>query len=428
MRDTVEAGARYITPLQTLTRAEAVRPRMASEGILRNGAFGAIERVRQLAMAHQDAMRERTEPFRYLPGFSMATDLPDKSAIAFETPTGRVVGAIAFDTIWVDREFRGCGLGSEMLIRAFEVGLKSGQTREIFSPDGYANRSSAHRKAVQRAVERGEILKQSVLQDYQTPSRANAAHLVALGDAPHQPGPSARKRSSASLLKVLAGKHGSAAAFADDVAPLAPEAAPLWIITDSLGFTIERCAPSKVAFFRGFREFTITAPDPDPVAEAAHQENLALRDELRGLWSALDQDGERGFRPIGKVVSQSAVRPLQAVAASVRAMALVLGATEARTVTRENPCRWGVATGGNGFELKSPSGRSYLRMSGWDSLFLLLTLETFECEVELAPELLQEVIATVRQACDSLDVDLRVSDVLTNRYCLEPDRPAALAI
>jgi hypothetical protein len=67
---------------------------------------------------------------------------------------------------YVKPEFQGQGLGREIVLLAFETGIKKLDDRVFFSPSGLACRKFVHRLAVQRALDNGEDVSQEVLTDY----------------------------------------------------------------------------------------------------------------------------------------------------------------------------------------------------------------------------------------------------------------------
>lgn len=84
----------------------------------------------------------------------------------WEISSGRIVGGMAHDIPYVTPEHRGHKLGREILLRAFEVGIKTISDGNFFSPEGLATRQSAHRFAVARAVDSGIAVTDAILADY----------------------------------------------------------------------------------------------------------------------------------------------------------------------------------------------------------------------------------------------------------------------
>ncbi|MBY3151433.1 GNAT family N-acetyltransferase [Rhizobium laguerreae] len=121
-------------------------------------------------------LRTREEEFRYrmvsidcgLDGYSMAIDRAAETLAVYDT-AGSVIGGITHRRILVLPDHRGQGLGAEILIHAFETGVMHPSTMNranALTVAGRANRKSAHRIAVERAVRAGVEVDPEVLADY----------------------------------------------------------------------------------------------------------------------------------------------------------------------------------------------------------------------------------------------------------------------
>jgi hypothetical protein len=77
-----------------------------------------------------------------------------------------LVGGMAKGVPYVKSEFQGNGLGREIVLLAFEIGIKDIDDGVFFSPAGLACRKSVHRLSVQRALQKGEDVSTEVLADY----------------------------------------------------------------------------------------------------------------------------------------------------------------------------------------------------------------------------------------------------------------------
>lgn len=101
-------------------------------------------------------------------GYRMAID-HGNGLLAVHDEGGLVVGGIFHKSILVLPEHRGLGLGTEILIRAFEAGVMHPETMNddnLLTTAGRANRRAAHRIAVERAMRAGIEIEPDVLADY----------------------------------------------------------------------------------------------------------------------------------------------------------------------------------------------------------------------------------------------------------------------
>jgi GNAT superfamily N-acetyltransferase len=109
----------------------------------------------------------------------MAHDISAELLAVFDA-TGDVVAALQRRTVFVMPPFRGQGLGAEIVIRAFECGVLHPDTMNdgnCLTVAGRANRRSAHRIAVERAVRSGIEVAPEILADYEgsLPNRTTAS-------------------------------------------------------------------------------------------------------------------------------------------------------------------------------------------------------------------------------------------------------------
>jgi GNAT superfamily N-acetyltransferase len=122
-------------------------------------------------------LRELTAEFSYkmqavdcdVPGYRMAFDR-DQSLLSVFDGEDKVVGGIFHKSILVLPQHRSQGLGSEILIRAFEIGAMYPDTMNQdnrLTTAGRANRKAAHRIAVERAVRAGIDVDPAILACYQ---------------------------------------------------------------------------------------------------------------------------------------------------------------------------------------------------------------------------------------------------------------------
>lgn len=87
----------------------------------------------------------------------------------FEQNTGTLAGAAHWKNIIVRGPYQGCGIGTELSIKAYEIGLFHPDLMNetnFLSAGGRKLRKTAHRAAVQRALESGIKVSSEVLKDY----------------------------------------------------------------------------------------------------------------------------------------------------------------------------------------------------------------------------------------------------------------------
>ena len=107
-----------------------------------------------------------------VPGFVMATTKSSKSramVAMFEQSTGELAGAAEGKNIIVRLPFQRMGIGSELMIKAFEIGLfhpRDMNAMNFLSTGGRQLRKSAHRLAVQRAISVGIEVRPEVVAPY----------------------------------------------------------------------------------------------------------------------------------------------------------------------------------------------------------------------------------------------------------------------
>ena len=123
-----------------------------------------------------DALRSQAREFEYrmlesdcaVEGYRMSYDVSAQILAVYDA-AGTVVAGITHRRIFVLPDHRGQALGAEVLIRAFETGVMHPDTMNQNNPlttAGRANRSAAHRIAVERAVKAGIEVSPDVLADY----------------------------------------------------------------------------------------------------------------------------------------------------------------------------------------------------------------------------------------------------------------------
>lgn len=101
-------------------------------------------------------------------GYAIATFPTAELLVAYD-PFGTIIGGMMEKRIFVLPDHRGFGIGAEMLIRAFEIGVMHPRTMNIdnaLTTAGRANRRAAHRIAVEKAVRAGIDVDPEILADY----------------------------------------------------------------------------------------------------------------------------------------------------------------------------------------------------------------------------------------------------------------------
>ena len=104
-----------------------------------------------------------------LEGFSIAhigQDWGNGLIAIWDDKTNQIVGGQANGVPYVLPEYRGKYLGREIQLRAFDTGLKTIHDGSFFSPGGLACRKSAHKFAVERALQQGIVVSDEVMADY----------------------------------------------------------------------------------------------------------------------------------------------------------------------------------------------------------------------------------------------------------------------
>jgi hypothetical protein len=126
---------------------------------------------KMLTIAEENGLLERAIPCG-ISGFVMAThyDEIDGPVVAvFDAGSGVLAGAAHWKNVIVRHPYQGRGIDTEILIKAFEIGVLHPKTMKegnYLSEGGRSLHRKAHRTAVTRAVERGEEVRADVLQDY----------------------------------------------------------------------------------------------------------------------------------------------------------------------------------------------------------------------------------------------------------------------
>jgi GNAT superfamily N-acetyltransferase len=121
-------------------------------------------------------LRKREEELRYrmvpvyceIDGYHMASDRSAELLVVYDS-AGSIVGGVSRKSILVLPDYRGQGLGAEIVIRAFETGImhpESMNKDNLLTAAGRANRIVAHRIAVERAVKAGIDVDPEVMSDY----------------------------------------------------------------------------------------------------------------------------------------------------------------------------------------------------------------------------------------------------------------------
>jgi GNAT superfamily N-acetyltransferase len=127
---------------------------------------------RRLAEAVRDyGLGGRSRPLAGHKGYSIVAGDVGKRVVAIvEDSTGKAVGGLMEGNLFVSPFHRGRGFGSEIVILAFETGVMHPDRMRLdmmtLSTAGRANRRSAHRKAVERALESGVAVPEAILADY----------------------------------------------------------------------------------------------------------------------------------------------------------------------------------------------------------------------------------------------------------------------
>lgn len=117
----------------------------------------------------EEELRHRMVPvFCEIDGYYMAFDRSAELLVVYDS-AGSIVGGLSRKSILVLPDYRGQGLGPEIVIRAFETGVMHPDTMNkdnLLTAAGRANRVAAHRIAIERAVKAGIDVAAEVLADY----------------------------------------------------------------------------------------------------------------------------------------------------------------------------------------------------------------------------------------------------------------------
>jgi hypothetical protein len=92
----------------------------------------------------------------------------------FDKASSQLVGGLSAGTVWVHKDHRGKGIGPEVIILAFELGIIHPDNRRILSDLGRNNRRKAHKLAIQRALDSRIEVDPEVLADYPELARGSA--------------------------------------------------------------------------------------------------------------------------------------------------------------------------------------------------------------------------------------------------------------
>ena len=409
-------GHNTIRPLHTLYREEVVFAKMASVSFLRTEALDHIENARYDIESSTDYMLSKAQPLDYLPGFVSASDVLMRITSIFEEKSGMAVGGVAGGTVWTHPDFRGRGIGSEALIKAFETGVKLQKELVFFSPQGYANRSAAHRKAVFRARDNGFLANKEILAPYQasisTSSRPEQTGVRVVDDdmdniaedsigielnesfgiqdwpvlalASNTPVlarvlPKLQKWSLDSVassdllrqwqarldsgqLKVSSASYNDPISFAEAEVGNVDPTGCIWKITDSVGQVVEsRCNQEKASFYLDIREFNLVELKPSPREIEHHRARGELYARSIELWETWEQSLSRGMMPVDMIIDASSKQLDMARMALLVSRAV--GANQARFCSPYNAPPWSHDLTGAGWEIDGPRGSLYISIS-----------------------------------------------------------------
>lgn len=147
---------------------EEMIARWTDAGCPADSAYGACGWVRSHAdsLLRTPSVFEQAKPCE-IQGF-LISSVKERGILVFEEDSVSFCGALVGPNLFVLPEFQGHGLGAELLIEAYENGLRFANRREtgVLTEAGRANRVSAHRKSVERALDRGLDVPDEVLADY----------------------------------------------------------------------------------------------------------------------------------------------------------------------------------------------------------------------------------------------------------------------
>jgi GNAT superfamily N-acetyltransferase len=126
---------------------------------------------RMLHIVEEKALLRHATPCS-VPGFLMATyadEVHGPIVAVFAEETGVMAGAAHWKNIIVRKPFQGRGIGTELSIKAYDIGLfhpdLMNETNYL-SEGGRKLRKTAHRVAVERAIDNGLAVRDEVLASY----------------------------------------------------------------------------------------------------------------------------------------------------------------------------------------------------------------------------------------------------------------------
>ena len=88
------------------------------------------------------------------------------SMMVFHERSGEAVGCIHHGTRWVAEDWRGQGIGVEMILAAYSLPHQCFLSPFAYSESGWGSRLAAHRTAIQRALDIGLTVPDAVMADY----------------------------------------------------------------------------------------------------------------------------------------------------------------------------------------------------------------------------------------------------------------------
>lgn len=280
------------TPLHELPRHVAIPARFADDRFMK--AFAPLAVANAVGRMEDELPRlaEFMAPMPMMPGLSFGASPDRRVLVVTDDATGELVAGVAQGVIWTSEDRRGSGIGRETLILAFETGVKQAGEPVFFSPEGYANRSSAHRLAVARAIASGKRVPPEVAQPYAAPAEPAPAPRRRRQRLPRIPLLDGRSLAD---LRVAAGRFRDAVEFARDSIEMDDDPATRIEIFDSVGRHLMVASPETAARFAPLREYTLRALVPSPGEMEAHATRLAARAELVALWNGWADRDELGF-------------------------------------------------------------------------------------------------------------------------------------
>lgn len=172
--DDTEQRIETVIPIHTITLKAFTSPH-GRDPIIADEAFCKTTGEKVARFGLEDKVIDREDELvlsrqpSNIEGFSIAHlgDWWGNGLIAiWDDKTNKIIAGQADGIPYVSPVYRGKYLGREIQLKAFETGLKTIHDGSFFSPGGLACRKSAHRFAVQRAVEQGLDVSAEVLKDY----------------------------------------------------------------------------------------------------------------------------------------------------------------------------------------------------------------------------------------------------------------------